>query len=89
MLRITVDLFPHGDKNKKQTLGILEIWNDGTGTEENGNYKFWISKANTTTIVKWRGAVQNFKRLEESVWRLLYLSLKQIFGDKDDKQNTK
>lgn len=38
MLRITVELIPHGRIHKKRTLGVLEISNDGTGSHERGNY---------------------------------------------------
>jgi hypothetical protein len=84
MLRITVDFLPHGDKDKAQTIGVMEIMNDGTGTIDSGNYTFWISKLNTTHIGWLRGRIRNFKRLEEHVWTLLYLCLKQRFGDKHE-----
>ena len=38
MIRVTVELVPFGDEEKKKTIGIMNIANDGTGTKEFGNY---------------------------------------------------
>ena len=37
-LRITVELLPHGDENRKQKIAVVSMSNDGTGTVEKGNY---------------------------------------------------
>lgn len=37
MLQVTVDLVPHGLKNKKRTLYIIEIANVGVGIVIDGN----------------------------------------------------
>lgn len=43
MLRLTLDLFPHGEESNQETLGVIEIVNDGTGTDDIGNYKIFFT----------------------------------------------
>lgn len=38
MIRVTIELVPHGNEFLKKTLGEISIINDGTGTEKKGNY---------------------------------------------------
>lgn len=38
MLRITIELWPRGDRTKAETIATMDLWNDGTGTVEEGNY---------------------------------------------------
>ena len=40
MIRITVELVPHGDESRARVLAHGIIANDGTGTLERGNYNF-------------------------------------------------
>ena len=37
-LRITIELVPRGNEKKKEKIAILDVENDGTGTETQGNY---------------------------------------------------
>ena len=37
-IRVTIELIPFGDENKKETLAQVEIVNNLKGTEEKGNY---------------------------------------------------
>jgi len=37
-LRVTIELIPHGDENRKRTVAVVDIANDGTGNHEVGNY---------------------------------------------------
>lgn len=37
-LRVTVELIPRGDDRHKRTVAVVDICNDGTGTNEVGNY---------------------------------------------------
>lgn len=39
MLRVTIEILPHGSTELRRTLQIIDIANDGTGTIEQGNYK--------------------------------------------------
>lgn len=38
-LRITVELIPRGLESEKNKICVLDVSNDGTGTDELGNYK--------------------------------------------------
>lgn len=39
MLRITVDIIPWGNEEHRETIGVMDIINDATGTSKIGNYK--------------------------------------------------
>ena len=70
MLRLTLELLPHGSETAKSTVGVLEIYNDLTGTHEAGNYVFNLTgvpdKAGHPAAVKnqlWCGGkMKGFKR---------------------------
>lgn len=38
MLRITIELLPHGDASRARKLGEMTIANDATGSQSVGNY---------------------------------------------------
>lgn len=75
MIRVTVELIPHGDELRKRTLGTLEIANDGTGTENVGSYS-GVLRAEYTPSVGRRGYVWDFNRQRQSVWSLIGAFLK-------------
>lgn len=80
MLKVTIELWPHGDEERKRTLGTIDIWNDATGTHEVGNYTVRLSKELDQVKKKggaWRkGKVTGFARLKKGPYDLLYLALK-------------
>lgn len=39
MLRLTVELVPFGIEKQKRVLGVVRIWNRGTGTPAIGHYE--------------------------------------------------
>lgn len=45
MIRVTIDFIPYGDESRAEELGHIEIINDGTGTQEVGNYFVRINGA--------------------------------------------
>lgn len=45
MLRVTVELIPHGNEARRQTVATMEIANDLTGDEIAGNYKYRLWEA--------------------------------------------
>jgi len=45
-LRVTIDLIPLGIEKNKKELCVLDIENDGTGTNETGNYEVKIREEN-------------------------------------------
>lgn len=42
MIRLTLEIIPHGDESKKFIAGSMQIANDCTGKNEIGNYDFSI-----------------------------------------------
>jgi len=80
MLKITIELNQYG-LGKVTSFWLMEIWNDLSGTKSLGNYKFRIYNKNSTNITWKGGEIKNFQRLRWSTWYLLYLCLKEIYGD--------
>lgn len=81
MLRITIELLPHGLEENKKILGIAEIINDLTGDEESGNYKvkIWNLNDKTGRLQLWKkGSVKNFLRQKLTVWHLLSRALQEL-----------
>lgn len=63
MLKVTIEYHPHGEFAKRSTVVAMDIWNDGTGTNERGNYKYRIDltkdRHHSRTLL---GRVTNFRR---------------------------
>ena len=76
MLRITIELVPFGVEENKKVIAVSEIWNDGTGTREIGNYQYniWNDKQKESLVAY--GGVKKFKRLFKGPWSLLKKVLK-------------
>lgn len=84
MIRVTVELLPHGDESRKRHLGTCEIAND---LEESlasrgdlGSYAVRLSKWGQPTQTWKRGRVGGFDRIKRGPWDLLYLALKDTVG---------
>ena len=77
MIRITIELIPHGDENheRRRVLGTMEIENTGTGTERIGNYS-GVLHAEYTDANGRPGKVAQFNRAGQSVWSLVGAFLK-------------
>ncbi len=94
MIRVTIELFPHGQQSLRETLGVMDIWNDATGDPTTGNYGFCAWKAgtpkdilhtrDTITRAKWNGEVKDFPRKKLLVYDLLYRCLKVAFGERNE-----
>lgn len=52
MLRCTIELMPRGIEDLKRTIGLIEIANKGTGTNQTGNYQVILKKT-----FPWKGAL--------------------------------
>ena len=75
MIRIVVEMYPHGnpDPLTRTVLGVAIVSNAGTGTVTRGNYKYTIFSKNK----KFRyGSIKGFERRKKNVWWLLYYILK-------------
>ena len=62
MLKVTVELIPHGDEARTKQIGYMKIVNDGTGTHEVGNY--------TVDVDGEEFKVNAFLRID-GVWKLI------------------
>lgn len=76
MIRITVQLLPKGDEARARTLGSMDIVNDGTGSEELGNYDATLHAEYTPPEGR-KARVINFRRQRQSVWTLVGAVLKR------------
>lgn len=71
MLRITIELIPHGNIKKARIIGTGFIANDGTGNEGFGNYKAVFRRIKSEQHC----TVKKFARKRHSAWDLLMLAL--------------
>jgi hypothetical protein len=69
VLKITIELWPFGDKSRRVVIAAAEIWNDGTSDHRPafGNYegRFW---SNGLEVLAKR--IEGHKR-DEGAWALL------------------
>lgn len=77
MIKIILEMWPHGYEKNKYKLCEGRIGNDCTGTLTNGNYNVSLFGKNNKLMKK--GRVENFPRKRKHVWYLLYLALKNIY----------
>ena len=69
MIRVIVQLCPHGNTEHVQVLGTMEICNVG-GNLDIGEYD-GVLYAEYTPQEGRRGHVKNFRRRRQSVWSLV------------------
>lgn len=82
MIVINIELWPLGREEKKKHLGTIKITNDGTGTQEWGNYDVTLSRKGSPNSVLRKGRVEGFKRLKYGAYELLGLALNGILYDR-------
>ena len=90
MLKVTVELIPAGGGDR-EVLGVGYIANDGSGTQEVGNYYGWLLKkgyveradANDLQRVFKFARLFNFPRQQLGPWDLLYRYLKAAVGSRN------
>lgn len=75
MIRVTVELIPHGVGQARQ-LAVMEIANDGTGDTCGLCHYDGILHAEYTPASGRKGRVTNFNRQTQSVWSLIGAFLK-------------
>lgn len=77
MIVITVQLKSARGRSEDKTLGVMEIWNDATGTETTGHYQFRIWKQGGKGV--WQGgSVRNFPRKRLGCWDLMYRCFRSL-----------
>lgn len=79
MLRITVELWPYGDESRASTIATMNLWNNGTGTREFGNYEAQatILPSAFGPIESRGGKIVGYDR-KKPVWNLISLMLKEL-----------
>lgn len=81
MIKITIELYPHGRIEGKRRLGYAIIANDGSGTKSRGNYNIKLFKEDDNK--PWKTCeIKGFKRLLFNAWDLLYGVLKKAIGSR-------
>lgn len=83
MIRVTIELLPHGSELHKRHMGTAIISNDGTGDWESGNYKVTLSKWGKPKVTWKKGTITDFDRKKRGPWDLLYLALHGIVGGRN------
>lgn len=82
MIRVTIELLPHGDESQARHLGTIFISNDDTGTDDWGSYNVRLTKPSGTG---WRiGRVEHFPRRILSAHDLLFRALKNTVGERNE-----
>jgi hypothetical protein len=80
MLRITVELVPHGREEHKRTIATGIIFNDGTGDFDHGNYvaEFKVDRDHMTgKPISLSSTVKKFHRVR-NVWSLICEAISNI-----------
>lgn len=81
MIRITIEMIPHGDLSKIRHIATGYISNDASGNLGNGNYKVVLHRCGGSDAVWKKGEVKNFPRQKRSAWYLLHRALCSVIGD--------
>lgn len=90
MIRVTVELVPHGDEGRAKTLGRAIIHNVSRNgsTSTKGDYRAAVAHesrmATTADILTHplrRGEVRDYPRLSYNVWRLVIRALRSAFPE--------
>ncbi len=67
MLRITIELVPFGYEDMKRTIAGITIINNGTGTNEYGNYEYELVDDRGDSI---KGKLKDHER-DQSVFKIV------------------
>jgi hypothetical protein len=81
MIVVTVELWPHGESEGKELLGVARIVNIGTGTPARGNYIFQLYRKKK--VAWFTGYVHDFPRQQLSVWDLVYRILDKTIASRN------
>ena len=79
MIRVKIELVSAVD-GRTETLGVMEICNEGTGTAKRGNYSGVVYRKGTMKGLR-NGKVKNYPRQSYNVWRLILKMLKECFPE--------
>ena len=72
MIRITIEMWPHGDETRKYPLGAINIANLGDSPDPGlGNYRADFFGKDGRPLPKRRTLIKGWPRLRESVFALV------------------
>jgi len=81
MIRVTIELLPHGSELHKRHLGTMEISNDGSGgTGTTGSYNVRLSKRGLPAVLWRRARVEGFPRKLLGAYDLVYRAFAASVG---------
>ena len=86
MLRVTIEIVPHGIEECARVIAKAAIINNGTGTAELGNYQVSLAGGDGKPLRRrfWKkGSVLGFPREKRGAWDLLYLALAATVGKRN------
>jgi hypothetical protein len=69
MLRVTIELVPHGIEAAARPIATLLLANDGEGTYESGNYAYVYGYTDRDATMA-RGTIKKFPR-SQGAWALI------------------
>ncbi|GEM_PF-2196708 len=80
MIKVTIELWPLGNKEEKSLLAEGTITNDGTGTAKEGNYKYFFTAHDGRSKIG--GRVCGYRRLDHSVLYLMNMVFEKAYRKK-------
>lgn len=81
MLKVIIQLLPHGDASRARTIGEMEIANVG-GDQHTGEYAVRLFQRGSQRV--WRkGSVTGFKRLSRGAYDLVFQALANIVAGRN------
>jgi hypothetical protein len=80
MIRVRVELVPHGNESESREIAQMIIANDGAGDQDTGNYGYVYSNKFEFED----GALLNFPR-KAGVWKLIHQCLGQNNAHTDER----
>lgn len=89
MIRVTVEMLPHGRVKDRYLLCQASIALNLTATHEIGNYEVRLSRRGTASGAWRRGRVNGFPRKQLGVWDLLYWALRETVGNRSGRSRNR
>lgn len=90
MIVLKIEMWPHGNEDKKREIGRTYIYNAG-GTAKRGDYEARVCRKGKTKFkledlrsgkgFTRTGRVENYPRLTYNVWRLAIKALRACFPE--------
>jgi hypothetical protein len=90
MIVLKLEMWPHGNEDKKYEIGRTYIYNSG-GTNKRGDYEarvcrkgkpdFKLDDLRSGKGFARRGSITDYPRLSYNVWRLIIRALKACFPE--------